>query len=189
MIAATQPTLIVADASCVDRFTPTARAARDRQDGPDRRAVARASAHSSREYADGGRRSCDRGDDDMQIIKFSGGSTGTPKPVVQSVRVLDAQARGLLEFFEFDASDVNLIAAPLTHGTSCFVLPILAAGGRHVLLEDPKAAARRSTRSSAYGITTLYAPPTLIYALLGEPSIRGRVHSRGCGTSSTRPRR
>src|SRR6185312_10010500 len=78
-----------------------------------------------------------RVDDDEQIIKFSSGSTGTPKAVVQSVRVLDAQARGLLELFEFTASDANLIAAPLTHGTSCFVLPILAAGGRHVLVEEP----------------------------------------------------
>ena len=118
-----------------------------------------------------------RRDDDMQIIKFSGGSTGTPKPVVQSVRVLDAQARGLLEFFEFDASDVNLIAAPLTHGTSCFVLPILAAGGRHVLVEDPKAPIVADALS-AYGITTLYAPPTLIYALLDEPSIASRSFPR-----------
>ena len=118
-----------------------------------------------------------RRDDDMQIIKFSGGSTGTPKPVVQSVRVLDAQARGLLEFFEFDASDVNLIAAPLTHGTSCFVLPILAAGGRHVLVEDPKAPIVADALS-AYGITTLYAPPTLIYALLNDPSIASRSFPR-----------
>jgi acyl-CoA synthetase (AMP-forming)/AMP-acid ligase II len=164
MIAATKPSLIVADEACLDRFSPTGvplvvgKAHSSSHGRPTVRGLAAENA---------GRRpvGIPRTDDDMQIIKFSGGSTGAPKAVVQTAGVLDAQARGLLDFFEFDAGDVNLIAAPLTHGSSCFVLPIFAAGGRHVLIEEPKAPMVLDAMRAA-GITTLYAPPTLIYALL-----------------------
>jgi Acyl-CoA synthetases (AMP-forming)/AMP-acid ligases II len=172
MIAATRPTLIVADASCIDRFTPTgAPLVLGKAMNEDSRPSVRGLIA---EYRRQRPRFVDRRDDDMQIIKFSGGSTGTPKPVVQTVGVLDAQARGLLEFFELDSSDVNLVAAPLTHGTSCFILPILAAGGRHVLVEDPKPAIVLDALVD-HGMTTLYAPPTLIYSLLADPRIGSRA--------------
>jgi fatty-acyl-CoA synthase len=174
MIAATRPALIVADESCIDRFTPTDAPIvlgklRDTSEIRSEPTVAGLIAHW-----EGKRPSVvERGEEDPQIIKFSGGSTGVPKPVVQSIRCLNAQAYGLLRFFEFGADDANIIAAPLTHGTSCFVLPILAVGGRHVLVEEPKSTAVLDALES-YGITTLYAPPTLIYALLGDPSVASR---------------
>jgi fatty-acyl-CoA synthase len=174
MIAVTRPALIVADESCIDRFTATDApiVLGKLRDGGDRRpepTVASLIAHWQ-----GKRPSVvERGEEDPQIIKFSGGSTGVPKPVVQSIRCLNAQAYGLLRFFEFGADDANIIAAPLTHGTSCFVLPILAVGGRHVLVEEPKPTAVLDALES-YGITTLYAPPTLIYALVGDPSVASR---------------
>jgi fatty-acyl-CoA synthase len=114
-----------------------------------------------------------RADGDAQIIKFSGGSTGVPKPVVQSLRCVNAQVDGILGAFELEASDVNLIAAPLTHGASCFVLPILAVGGSHALLDDPKPP-RVLDAIESYGVTTMYAPPTLIYGMLGDPTARDR---------------
>jgi fatty-acyl-CoA synthase len=106
--------------------------------------------------------------EDAQIIKFSGGSTGKPKPVVQSQRCLNAQADGLRDFFEFVSDDVNLIAAPLTHGASCFVLPILEAGGTHVLLEYAKPNAMFDAIET-HGVTTIYAPPTLLYSMIEHP--------------------
>jgi acyl-CoA synthetase (AMP-forming)/AMP-acid ligase II len=119
----------------------------------------------------------ERGAEDAQIIKFSGGSTGRPKPVVQSQRCVNAQADGLRDFFEFQSDDVNLIAAPLTHGASCFVLPILEVGGRHVLVDQAKPDAIFDAIES-YGVTTIYAPPTLLYSLIEHPrapaSARGR---------------
>ncbi|MBI4502324.1 MAG: AMP-binding protein, partial [Gemmatimonadetes bacterium] len=105
----------------------------------------------------------------VQVIKFSGGSTGQPKGVMQSVRCINAQAAAILETFGFTDSDVNLIAAPITHGTSCFVLPILAAGGRHVLLEKATPPAILGAFAER-GITTAYLPPTLIYMLLADPA-------------------
>jgi fatty-acyl-CoA synthase len=171
MIAATRPALIVADESCVDRFSPT--------DAPIilgktlQRRGATSVAGLIEQWSGTRPAVVVRNREDAQIIKFSGGSTGTPKPVVQSIRCLGAQARCLLEFFELRSDDVNLITAPLTHGTSCFVLPVLAAGGCHVLIEEPKAAAVLDA-IEAFGGTTLYAPPTLIYALLDDPTVTAR---------------
>lgn len=175
MIAATRPTLLVADAFALDRFTPTdapiivAKTGDALGGAPTVRGLAR-------EWA--GRRpvGIHRQDDDAQIIKFSGGSTGAPKPVVQPIRCVNAQVEGILACFELDASDVNLIAAPLTHGASCFVLPILAVGGRHVLLEEPKPRPVLDT-IERYGVTTMYAPPTLIYGMVGEPTAAGRTYA------------
>ncbi|MFI5230342.1 MAG: class I adenylate-forming enzyme family protein [Gemmatimonadales bacterium] len=163
MIGVARPTLFVADQSCLDRFTPTAAPiVIAKQTGPtELPAVARLIARHRGETPV----PVAHDPDDEQIIKFSGGSTGAPKAVVQPARSLDAQARGLGDFFQLDASDANLIAAPLTHGSSCFVLPIFAAGGSHTLVEDPKPdAVLTAIRERA--ITTLYAPPTLIYSLI-----------------------
>jgi len=166
MVAATKPTLFVADESSLDRFTPTGAPIILGNVTGTMRELASVQSLTG-EWR--GRRPevVERGDDDAQIIKFSGGSTGAPKPVVQPQRCINAQVEGILACFDLDASDVNLIAAPLTHGASCFVLPVLAVGGRHVLLEEPKPAAVLAT-IDAYGVTTMYAPPTLIYGMLGE---------------------
>ena len=172
MIGATRPTLFVADESCLDRFTPTgAPIVVGKTTGTPgtlpsvRGLIAEWSGRQPTHIA--------RDDRDAHIIKFSGGSTGTPKPVVQSLRCVSAQIDGLLACFELDAGDVNLIAAPLTHGASCFVLPVLSVGGRHVMLEEPKAP-RVLDAIEKYAVTTMYAPPTLIYSMLEDPSVTTR---------------
>jgi acyl-CoA synthetase (AMP-forming)/AMP-acid ligase II len=175
MIAATRPTLFVADESAVDQFTHTGapvilgKASGATAEMPSVRDLAA-------EYRGQRPRPIARKEDDAQIIKFSGGSTGTPKPVMQSLRCVNAQVDGLLAAFELDSSDVNLIAAPLTHGASCFVLPILSVGGRHVMVEDPKPD-RVLDAIEAYGVTTMYAPPTLIYSMLGHSTVHGRDYA------------
>ena len=152
MIAATQPTIVIADGA------PSV---------PEMLA-----AYAGRKPA-----RIARDAEDPLIIKFSGGSTGTPKPVVQSIRCVNAQADGLRDFFAFGADDVNLIAAPLTHGASCFVLPVLETGGRHVLVADAKPDAVFDA-IEAHGVTTIYAPPTLLYNLIASPrSARAELHS------------
>jgi acyl-CoA synthetase (AMP-forming)/AMP-acid ligase II len=175
MIGATRPTLFVADESCLDSFTPT---------GAPVVLGKTTSATTAQPTVRGligewsGRRpgTVVRDDGDAQIIKFSGGSTGAPKPVVQSLRCVNAQVQGILTCFDLQADDVNVIAAPLTHGASCFVLPILAVGGRHVLLEEPKPARVLDT-IERYGVTTMYAPPTLIYGMVGDPTASGRNYT------------
>ncbi len=166
MIAATRPAIIVADASCIGRFTAPAApliVSGDASALPGGepltvRALLAECAGRVPAYVE-------RGPDEAQIIKFSGGSTGAPKAVVQSLRCVNAQADAIRDFFEFRGDDVNLIAAPLTHGASCFVLPILEVGGRHVLLQEAEPTAVLDVIAS-HAVTTMYAPPTLLYALI-----------------------
>ena len=99
-------------------------------------------------------------------LKFTGGSTGTPKGVLQSVRSGAAALRSLQRYYDFNADDVNLAVAPLTHGASHYILPVLAAGGAHVLLDKPEREA--ILRELKTRVTTVFMPPTLIYLLMEE---------------------
>lgn len=99
-------------------------------------------------------------------IKFTGGSTGTPKGVVQSQASADAAMASLNAFYGFTPDDVNLAVAPLTHGASHYILPVLAAGGAHVLLAEPSREAILAELKTHVSIA--FMPPTLIYLLMAE---------------------
>ncbi|QDH72344.1 class I adenylate-forming enzyme family protein [Brevundimonas sp. M20] len=99
-------------------------------------------------------------------LKFTGGSTGVPKGVIQSQASGAAALRSLRQFYGFTADDVNLAVAPLTHGAAHYVLPGLAAGGAHVLLATPDRAAILSELK--HRVSVVFMPPTLIALLMGE---------------------
>ena len=102
--------------------------------------------------------------DDVAAIKFTGGTTGEPKGVVQTHANMLAVIENMQAFFAFDRSDRNLIVAPLTHGASHYVIPVLAAGGRHRFPHDRTSS---SIVAALRDDTTLaFMPPTLIYKLL-----------------------
>lgn len=107
--------------------------------------------------------------DAPQTIKFTGGSTGVPKGVLQPYRCVNTSVASYLHTFGFTADDVNICAAPLTHGSSHYILPILAAGGRHILVREPKAAALIDAIEA--GGTTAFMPPTMIYNLMAAPGL------------------
>jgi acyl-CoA synthetase (AMP-forming)/AMP-acid ligase II len=172
MIAATEPAILVADESCARIFSATsAPIVLGKTHG------ARAGTHTVSglilHHAGDRPTEVNLGEQEVQVIKFSGGTTGRPKPVLQSVRCINAQAQSILDTFEFTSHDCNLIAAPLTHGTSCFVLPILAAGGTLTLLERATSANILDALSNG-GVTTVYLPPTMIYSMMAEPGAAGR---------------
>jgi acyl-CoA synthetase (AMP-forming)/AMP-acid ligase II len=102
--------------------------------------------------------------DDIAAIKFTGGTSGEPKGVVQTHGNMLACIENLQAFYEFDNTDCNLVVAPLTHGSSHYVFPILGAGGRHLFPKDRSPATILSAMQK--GVTIAFMPPTLIYKLL-----------------------
>ena len=101
-------------------------------------------------------------------LKFTGGSTGVPKGVVQSQASGRAALESMAGFYGFTAGDVNLAVAPLTHGSSHYILPVLAAGAAHVLLAEPDRAAILSELKRR--VSVAFMPPTLIALLMAEAS-------------------
>jgi acyl-CoA synthetase (AMP-forming)/AMP-acid ligase II len=102
--------------------------------------------------------------DAVQAIKFTGGTTGAPKGVMQPCRAWNATILTQWHEYGFRHDDRFLVSAPLTHGASTYVLPILGAGGCLVLPADasPRTLLDVIERER---ITSLFLPPTLIYML------------------------
>lgn len=107
-------------------------------------------------------------DEATQAIKFTGGTTGAPKGVMQPYRAWMANIANQIHAWELDAHDRYIVAAPITHGTSTYILPVLAQGGCHVVLAEAGAEAVR-TAFRERGGTVCFMPPTLIYMLMALP--------------------
>lgn len=107
--------------------------------------------------------------DDSFGIKFTGGTTGEPKGVVQSQRNVAAVVENMQHLFEFKQTDGNLAVAPLTHGGSHYILPLLAVGGRQILLRAPNPDSIADAFKNQ-GATVSFMPPTLIYKLIDNKS-------------------
>ncbi|MFO0995948.1 MAG: AMP-binding protein [Alphaproteobacteria bacterium] len=171
-IAATTPSIIVADANCMDRFTPgsaTVILGRGAGDGDD--SIANLLQRHDAEDLD----RPDLGPEDLVGIKFTGGSTGRPKGVMQSLRCVNTVVATQLLSIGFDSTSRHLLASPITHGTGTYILPTLSQGGRLVIIER----ARASDILDAFehrGVTGVFLPPTVIYNILAEDGVAERTY-------------
>lgn len=107
-------------------------------------------------------------DQATQAIKFTGGTTGLPKGVMQPYRAWMANIVNQIQAWGFDEHTRYVVAAPITHGTSTYLLPVLAQGGCHVLLAQGGADAVRQAFRERGG-TVCFMPPTLVYMLMALP--------------------
>ncbi|QWE21432.1 class I adenylate-forming enzyme family protein [Polynucleobacter sp. AP-Kolm-20A-A1] len=107
--------------------------------------------------------------DAIQAIKFTGGTTGAPKGVMQPYRAWMANISNQIQVWGFDEHERYVVAAPITHGTSTYIVPILAQGGCHVILDGAGAEVVR-TAFRERGGTVCFMPPTLIYMLMALPN-------------------
>ena len=110
---------------------------------------------------------------DLQAIKFTGGSTGLPKAVMQPYRTGVTLIGTVLSVFRMNAEDVQVAAAPVSHAAFILMLPIFAAGGRNIVLPtpDPDRILHAFEKRDA---STIFMPPTMIYKTMGEPGMAAR---------------
>ncbi|MBF6617648.1 MAG: AMP-binding protein [Candidimonas sp.] len=98
-------------------------------------------------------------------IKFTGGSSGVPKAVLQSFRCINTMVASLMMVYGFNEEERFVVAPPMTHGAGTFVLPVLGQGGCLVLLQKPTAENLHATLHR-HAATSTWLPPTLLYKLL-----------------------
>jgi acyl-CoA synthetase (AMP-forming)/AMP-acid ligase II len=110
--------------------------------------------------------------DGTQAIKFTGGSTGIPKGVMQTYRSWNAVITIHVHAWEMRQGDRFLVAAPITHGTSTYILPTLATGGTLVIVDRARPSELLNQLANN-SIATTFLPPTLIYMMMEEPGIEG----------------
>lgn len=103
-------------------------------------------------------------------IKFTGGTSGEPKGVIQTYANFAAVIASFQQFYRFTADDCNLAVAPLTHGASHYILPILMVGGRHLLLDSPEPS-KIERALTEHGVSVVFMPPTMIYKLMAQPGL------------------
>lgn len=106
-------------------------------------------------------------DADRYRLSFTGGTTGTPKAVVQTHRQERAMIRNLLlETIRPSVGTTFLAATPLAHAAGAFVLPTLLWGGSVSWLThfDPARVVDASWLSADAGTTSLetFAVPTAL---------------------------
>jgi acyl-CoA synthetase (AMP-forming)/AMP-acid ligase II len=165
IVDATGPTILVLDADCAPLLQGAAGARLFTGKAP---AGAQSLGDAIDHHAGAPAPVLDLHRDDTQAIKFTGGTTGAPKGVMQPYRAWVANIVNQIHAWGFDEHDRYVVAAPITHGTSTYVLPILAQGGCHVIMDGSGAEAVRTTFRERRG-TVSFMPPTLIYMLMALP--------------------
>jgi fatty-acyl-CoA synthase len=171
LIDATEPSILVMDGACAALLVgaPGARVVCGPAEGPlaDTPEATTIAALCAR-HAGAPRPSFVLPPEATQAIKFTGGTTGPPKGVMQTYRAWMANIGNQIHAWGFDEQERYIVAAPITHGTSTYLLPILAQGGCHVVLAGTGAEAVR-TAFKERGGTACFMPPTLVYMLMALP--------------------
>ncbi|MFN3208622.1 MAG: class I adenylate-forming enzyme family protein [Roseovarius sp.] len=106
-----------------------------------------------------------------QAIKFTGGTTGLPKGVMQPYRAWNTNIATQVAAWSLGEGQRYLAAAPITHGTSTYILPTLATGGTLVLLDRPRPEQTLDFLQNSR-ITTTFVPPTVLYMLMELENVR-----------------
>jgi fatty-acyl-CoA synthase len=114
--------------------------------------------------------------DDVAMIAGTGGTTGSPKGVMLSGRNLETMSALTLMGYPFEGRPNYLALAPLTHAAGVLCLPIMALGGRVVIMPRPDLDQFLQLIETKQ-ITHTFLPPTLIYMLLQNANLAGTDRS------------
>jgi acyl-CoA synthetase (AMP-forming)/AMP-acid ligase II len=114
--------------------------------------------------------------DDVIMLSPTGGTTGTPKGVMNTHRSAQTFVAHFLMCAHYTAEDrpVNLAAAPMTHTAGLLSVPCTARGGAVVVVTKPDPALMLAAIPK-HRVTELFLPPTVIYRLLDIPDLARKV--------------
>jgi fatty-acyl-CoA synthase len=104
------------------------------------------------------------------MLVGTGGTTGLPKGVMLSSRNLETMTALTLMGYPFAGRPAYLALAPLTHAAGVLCFPVMALGGRIVVMRSPDLG-RFLELVEQQRITHTFLPPTLIYMLLGHEDV------------------
>jgi acyl-CoA synthetase (AMP-forming)/AMP-acid ligase II len=108
--------------------------------------------------------------EEVAILISSGGTTGRPKGVQITNRVIETMNGIFWATMPIDAPPVHLMVAPMTHAAGVCSFPLLPYGGTNIFMgtADPGGILAAIEK---HKVTHIYMPPTLIYILLAHPDI------------------
>jgi acyl-CoA synthetase (AMP-forming)/AMP-acid ligase II len=107
----------------------------------------------------------------IACILPTGGTTGRAKGAAHSNRSIEMELVNLAVAYNIEEGSRLLTVAPLSHAAGQFALGFIPYGGANIILHefDPKGLIETI---AAERITHLFVPPTILYALLLEPTLR-----------------
>ncbi|SMH50348.1 AMP-binding protein [Mesorhizobium australicum] len=103
--------------------------------------------------------------DDLAMIPGTGGTTGKPKGVMLTGRNIETMTALTLMGYPFEGRPTYLALAPLTHAAGVLCFPIMALGGRIVIMHHPDIG-EFLRLIEHHRVTHTFLPPTVIYMLL-----------------------
>lgn len=174
LIGAVAPDLIVADAAALDQFDPAGIPLMIAEPAPGDDPPLSVDATIERFYGTKPVRLLLDPDKDLQAIKFTGGSTGLPKAVMQPYRTGITLIGNILSTFRFEQDECQLAVAPVSHAAFTLMLPIFAVGGRNIVMRRPDTAAIVDAFVNQ-GVSAVFMPPTMVYKVMAEPGIEAKI--------------
>ena len=110
--------------------------------------------------------------DDVVAVMPTGGTTGSPKGVMNTHRSIQTFVANYMIALSYGGNErpVNLAAAPMTHTAGVLGLPCTARGGTVVVLEKPDPALIFAAIAK-HRVSEFFLPPTVIYRILEIPGI------------------
>lgn len=112
--------------------------------------------------------------DDLAVLHYTSGSTGKLKAAMQTMgNRMTSLRKVIMVRMNSDSDDVMLLVGPITHASGMFIQALLFQGVTILLMEsfNPPVLLEAIEK---YRVTMCFLVPTMVYALLAEPSIRTR---------------
>jgi fatty-acyl-CoA synthase len=107
---------------------------------------------------------------DLAMLVGTGGTTGLPKGVMLTSRNLETMTAMTLVGYPFEGRPAYLALAPLTHAAGVLCFPVMARGGRIVVMPKPDVGEFLALIERER-ITHTFLPPTLIYMALAHEAV------------------